>query len=57
MATRALATAFVNIVPGTVELEKYLKKELGDDVAKAGNTTGQSFAKGTGKGFKSSIGA
>ena len=57
MATRALATAFVNIVPGTVELEKYLKSELGDDVAKAGNTTGKSFAKGTGKGFKSSIGA
>lgn len=57
MAARALATAFVNIVPGTVELEKYLKKELGDDVAKAGNTAGNSFAKGTGKGFKSSIGA
>lgn len=41
MATSALATAFVNIVPGTVELERYLKGELGDQAAAAGAMAGQ----------------
>ena len=35
MASRALATAFVNIVPGTKELDTYLKKGLPDDAGAA----------------------
>lgn len=54
MAAKALATAFVNIVPGTVELESYLKNKLGNDVENAGKKTGNKFAKGTATGFKKS---
>jgi len=60
MASRALATAFVNIVPGTKELENYLKKELPGDAEKAGKPAGEAMGKTTGEGFgskfKSAIG-
>lgn len=52
MATSALATAFVNIVPGTVELEKYLRGKLGDEAERAGMTAGQKLAAGMSKGLK-----
>ena len=41
MAERALATAFVNIVPGTRDLETYLKGKLQDDVEGAGDGAGK----------------
>lgn len=46
MAARALATAFVNIVPGTQELEKYLKNDLGKSAGDAGTTAGNSLGGG-----------
>lgn len=46
MATSALATAFVNIVPGTVELERYLKTELGTQAEMAGRVAGKKLAGG-----------
>lgn len=46
MATSALATAFVNIVPGTVELERYLKGELGTQAEAAGVLAGKNLANG-----------
>lgn len=51
MAERALATAFVNIVPGTQELESYLKT----GVPGAGKSAGQKMAKGVSAGFGSNI--
>lgn len=53
MATRALATAFVNIVPGTVELEKYLKSKLGKDAQGAGVDAGKKMAAGIAQGLES----
>jgi len=48
MASSALATAFVNIVPGTKAMESYLKGDLskgvGDAGTKAGTAFGNSFA-------------
>lgn len=55
MAERALATAFVNIVPGTVDLERYLKGQLQNDVGGAGVAAGDKLAKGTAQGFGSKI--
>lgn len=54
MATRALATAFVNIVPGTVELEKYLKSKLGKDAEGAGKDAGKKLASGIEQGLRNS---
>lgn len=51
MASRALATAFVNIVPGTKELDNYLKNELPGDAEKAGGPAGERMGKSTGDGF------
>lgn len=60
MAGSALATAFVNIVPGTADLEKYLKdklpKESEDAGKKAGEKTGESMGKGIAAKLKSLIG-
>lgn len=53
MATSALATAFVNIVPGTVELEKYLRGELGKEAEAAGKSSGKKLADSLSQGFKS----
>lgn len=55
MATSALATAFVNIVPGTVAVENYLKGELGVQAEAAGVLGGGRAAKGLGGGFASKI--
>jgi TP901 family phage tail tape measure protein len=52
MATSALATAFVNIVPGTVELERYLKGELGTQAQAAGVLAGKSLTTGLTAGMK-----
>lgn len=52
MATSALATAFVNIVPGTVELERYLKGDLGNQAQQAGEDAGKRMAKGLADSFK-----
>ena len=55
MASSALATAFVNIVPGTVAVENYLKTQLGGQVATAGNLAGGQLAGGVAGGFGSKI--
>ncbi len=55
MAERALATAFVNIVPGTIQLENYLRTQLGGQVETAGVTAGNNMAKGVGTGFGAKI--
>jgi hypothetical protein len=55
MAERALATAFVNIVPGTIQLENYLKTQLGGQVEAAGVVAGNDMAKGVGTGFGAKI--
>lgn len=55
MASSALATAFVNIVPGTVAVENYLKTQLGGQVATAGDAAGAGMAKGVAAGFGSKI--
>ena len=52
MAQRALATAFVNIVPGTKDLEGYLKSKLADEMGKAGDKAGQNFTDEFGKEVK-----
>lgn len=57
MATRALATAFVNIVPGTKDMEKYLKGDLTKGVDGAGAKAGEGFGKGFAGGFKKLAGA
>lgn len=53
MATSALATAFVNIVPGTVELEKYLRTKLSQEAEGAGKESGKKFTKGLSDQLKS----
>lgn len=55
MASSALATAFVNIVPGTTAVENYLKTQLGGQVADAGNVAGDKLAGGLAGGFGSKI--
>lgn len=55
MASSALATAFVNIVPGTVQVENYLKNQLGGQVANAGDAAGGAMAGGLAQGFGSKI--
>lgn len=57
MATRALATAFVNIVPGTKDMEKYLKGDLTKGVDGAGAKAGEGFGKGFSGAFKKIAGA
>jgi hypothetical protein len=52
MAERALATAFVNIVPGTKEMEKYLKGDLAKSAGGSGDDAGNAFGKGFGGAFK-----
>lgn len=56
MAQRALATAFVNIVPGTVDLENYLRGRLGTEVQAASTGAGDKMAKGLSTGFGSKVG-
>jgi hypothetical protein len=51
MAERALATAFVNIVPGTKDLEGYLKGKLQDDVGTGAEQAGGTFSNKFGKGL------
>lgn len=55
MAERALATAYVNIVPGTVDLERYLKTQLGAQTEAAGVPAGESMARGVSSGFGAKI--
>ncbi|HLP97652.1 MAG TPA: hypothetical protein VK149_04325 [Sideroxyarcus sp.] len=52
MAQSALATAFVNIVPGTKDLEDYLKNKLKDDAGKGGDEAGKKLSEGIGKNLK-----
>lgn len=52
MAERALATAFVNIVPGTKDFEASLKAQLTGKMPGVGQRAGQNFN----KGFGSAIG-
>lgn len=52
MAERALATAFVNIVPGTKAMEEYLKGDLSKGASAAGDGAGANFSKGFGSAFK-----
>lgn len=51
MASRALATAFVNIVPGTKDLEDYLKGKLKDDVEDGSDKAGKGGGKKLGSGM------
>jgi hypothetical protein len=55
MAERALATAFVNIVPGTKDFDRYLKQGLGAQVDRAGNLVGTQMGASTGKSFAGKI--
>lgn len=55
MASSALATAFVNIVPGTTAVENYLKTGLGNQAAGAGQAAGGGMAQGLAGGFGSKI--
>lgn len=56
MASSALATAFVNIVPGTAQMEAYLKGGMQTQMGTAGTDAGATLAKNTGMGFSSKIG-
>lgn len=47
----SLASAFVNIVPGTKEIDKYLKTDLPADAAKAGGAVGNKLGTSVGNGF------
>jgi TP901 family phage tail tape measure protein len=53
MASRALATAFVNIVPGTKELDTYLKRDLPNDADAAGKPAGDRLGGSMGQSFGS----
>lgn len=55
MASRALATAFVNIVPGTKDLEDYLKGKLKDDAQKSGDESGSGWGERFGKAVKTAL--
>jgi phage-related protein len=56
MAASALATAFVNIVPGTQELESYLKTGLPSQGLKGGQGLGDGMTKGFGSKIKGLMG-
>lgn len=56
MASRALATAFVNIVPGTKDLDLYLKNKLGDDMEDGGRRAGERLGGGMVSAAKSFVG-
>lgn len=56
MAEKALATAFVNIVPGTKAMEQYLKGDLSKGAAGAGGKASAGFAKGFGGKLKGLVG-
>lgn len=55
MADRALATAFVNIVPGTKDFETLLKAQLEGQTAAAGLSTGSAMASSTASSFGSKL--
>lgn len=55
MAERALATAFVNIVPGTADFENYMKTKLATDVGGAGVPAGENYARSMSAGFASKV--
>lgn len=55
MAERALATAFVNLVPGTKDIDTYLKNKLGDDAGVAGDNAGKKMGSGMGNSFLSTF--
>jgi len=55
MAERALATAFVNIVPGTKDMEAYLKSGLAGQGASAGTGLAAGMSNGFGSKIKSSL--
>lgn len=55
MASRALATAFVNIVPGTKEMEDYLKGKLQKDVSDSGDGAGKGFGSKFSGGLKTAM--
>lgn len=52
MAERALATAFVNIVPGTKDFDGMLKAQLSGKMPALGGQAGQKFSKGFGGGLR-----
>lgn len=47
----SLASAFVNIIPGTKEIDKYLKTDLPADAARAGGPVGNGLGTSVGTGF------
>jgi TP901 family phage tail tape measure protein len=51
----SLASAFVNIVPGTKDIDKYLKTQLPADAAATGKPTGEKLGKGMGESFGSTF--
>lgn len=55
MAERALATAFVNLVPGTSEIDKYFKQSLPKDAEDSGNEAGKKMGTGMGQSVLSSF--
>lgn len=55
MASKALATAFVNIVPGTQDFEASLKSQLGGKTAAIGATAGQQLGGGLKSRFSAAI--
>lgn len=55
MAAKALATAFVNIVPGTKDMEDYLKGKLKSDVSGAGDGAGKEFGSKFAGGLKGAM--
>lgn len=55
MAERALATAFVNIVPGTKDFETLLKAQLSGKADAAGVIAGNNLGSSMGKSFASKI--
>lgn len=52
MAERALATAFVNVVPGTADFEKVLKSQLTGTMPNIGGEAGGKFTGGFGGALK-----
>jgi hypothetical protein len=55
MAARALATAFVNIVPGTKDIDNYLRTGLGDSASAGGVDAGDKMATGLSGSFGSKL--
>jgi hypothetical protein len=53
MAERALATAFVNVVPGTKNFEQELKRGVSGSVDNAGRSAGSRFGSAFGGAFRS----